>query len=765
MYIKSIHIESFGMLNDFDLDLSKGLNVIEGKNESGKSTLSSFIKFIFYGLSAKKDDSGITERQKYISWKTGKAAGSLTLVSDREYVIEREVFSFGDQTSKLTEKVKIYDRETLEIIKREGAEPGEIFFGMPEEIFENTSYVGQLVDARINAVGLSEAIENMLMSGDENVNAQKALAKLEKLRTSLRYTKGQGGKLFELEREKARLEENLSEAKIKAADVIELETAVFEIETAIKAKEAAYKDYGDVIDAYKKIQAERRLSEVRRYAAEIDRIDEKISEYNKYGNITDKEIEIQKLSAAIDNIDDRLFTLRSKMSELETSIPKMDEEDIKKARAEVIEAEECAAKKGGKMAVGVIFLILMVACIAATLYIPTLYPKIFESPIMFNTIGMVCAGICAIIGALSITGSVKRSNRLKAILENWEVESEAKLEGRVENAIRISKTREDPSSEYCATASSLEKTKQERIETNTRLTELCTLFCDPDDDYTVMSANATAVAERYAAELGTLKETRKELFGKYSVLSYVIGDDGGESIDKAYEQVIDTEAGRKAEKMTEADFAECEKQYGFIEATLPKLREQRSDKNSKLAIIRAATVEPSVVSAQLDSVVSEYESATKQLAAVILSIETIKQAQNNIRQSFLPRVSSKSGKMLCNFSGGKYDSVSLDNSFSVNYENNGRVNNTALLSCGTKDIVYVAVRLSLLDVLFGEKIPPCIYDESFARVDEDRLSSVIDILSAGIVQQSILFTCRSLEGEIAEKTGNANVIRLNTVNE
>ncbi|MGN1082941.1 MAG: ATP-binding protein, partial [Candidatus Avispirillum sp.] len=51
MYIKKIHIDSFGPLRDKELELCDGLNIIEGENESGKSTVAMFIKFMLYGLS------------------------------------------------------------------------------------------------------------------------------------------------------------------------------------------------------------------------------------------------------------------------------------------------------------------------------------------------------------------------------------------------------------------------------------------------------------------------------------------------------------------------------------------------------------------------------------------------------------------------------------------------------------------------------------------------------------------------------------------
>ena len=43
MKIERISIVSFGRLTDFDLTLSDGINVLEGANESGKSTIAAFI--------------------------------------------------------------------------------------------------------------------------------------------------------------------------------------------------------------------------------------------------------------------------------------------------------------------------------------------------------------------------------------------------------------------------------------------------------------------------------------------------------------------------------------------------------------------------------------------------------------------------------------------------------------------------------------------------------------------------------------------------
>lgn len=57
MKLVSLHIDNFGKFNNFDLDFNDGLNQFVKDNGWGKSTLTAFIKVMFYGFdnSAKRD--------------------------------------------------------------------------------------------------------------------------------------------------------------------------------------------------------------------------------------------------------------------------------------------------------------------------------------------------------------------------------------------------------------------------------------------------------------------------------------------------------------------------------------------------------------------------------------------------------------------------------------------------------------------------------------------------------------------------------------
>ena len=150
MIIESISIRHFGMLHDCELRMGKGLNVIEGSNESGKSTLAAFIRFMLYGFTDTDDRDRLPgepdERHRRISWQSGTAEGSMVVFANgKHYRIER--YSAlntiaGQEVS--TDRGSIMDLETGAVVSRKSA--GEYFFAISPEVFCNTAYIGQLAD-------------------------------------------------------------------------------------------------------------------------------------------------------------------------------------------------------------------------------------------------------------------------------------------------------------------------------------------------------------------------------------------------------------------------------------------------------------------------------------------------------------------------------------------------------------------------------------------------------------------------------------------
>ena len=92
MTIDKISIDSFGKLSNLEIMPASGLNIIYAPNESGKSTLLSFIKFVFYGTRQKKVKGDMTFKEKYMPWSGLPMSGSIEFTHNgKKYIIYRKL--------------------------------------------------------------------------------------------------------------------------------------------------------------------------------------------------------------------------------------------------------------------------------------------------------------------------------------------------------------------------------------------------------------------------------------------------------------------------------------------------------------------------------------------------------------------------------------------------------------------------------------------------------------------------------------------------
>lgn len=141
MIIKKIYIENFGKLSKVEMTFDKGLNEIFKENGWGKSTISAFIKAMFYSMPAKKKGYELNfDRVRYNPWQGGKFGGYLEFESkDGNFRITR---FFGN-----TPEGDFYELTNLKTNTTEDKEQevlGEKLFGLGRESFEVTAFFPQL---------------------------------------------------------------------------------------------------------------------------------------------------------------------------------------------------------------------------------------------------------------------------------------------------------------------------------------------------------------------------------------------------------------------------------------------------------------------------------------------------------------------------------------------------------------------------------------------------------------------------------------------
>ena len=181
MTIHHIHIVHFGMLSDFSLKLEKNLHIIEGENETGKSTISAFIRFMLYGL----DIKDVASCNRSINRQSGTAEGEMTVdVKAGRFRVERKCVKTGTKDKPLfSDTCRIVNVATGEV--EDNASPGELWLGFPRSIFRRLACFGQMTQSRVDTSSMRESIENLVFSGDEKINIKNATAHLAEERDRL----------------------------------------------------------------------------------------------------------------------------------------------------------------------------------------------------------------------------------------------------------------------------------------------------------------------------------------------------------------------------------------------------------------------------------------------------------------------------------------------------------------------------------------------------------------------------------------------------
>lgn len=182
MKIKKLKINSFGKLENTEIEFSDNINIISGKNESGKSTLLKFIVSMFYGISKNKNGKTIPDFDKYKPWEKDEYSGKLTYTLDNnnnEYEIYRE-FKKKMPT--------IYDKDKNDVTKQYGIDKSKesLFFyeqtGITEDNFL-ASCVSEQENVKLSNTmknNIIQRLSNIVSTGSETTSYKKAIEKLNK---------------------------------------------------------------------------------------------------------------------------------------------------------------------------------------------------------------------------------------------------------------------------------------------------------------------------------------------------------------------------------------------------------------------------------------------------------------------------------------------------------------------------------------------------------------------------------------------------------
>ena len=181
MEIKQLKINSYGKLKNKELNFKNGINLVEGKNESGKSTIFHFIVNSFYGISKNKKGKEYSDFEKYKPWGEEEFSGKIVYELDNGESFE--VFrDFKKKNPKIFNENKEDISKQFNIDKNKG---NEFFYEqtkVDESLFLSTLVVNQqevkLEKTEQNM--LVQKIANLVGTGEDNVSYQRAIDRINR---------------------------------------------------------------------------------------------------------------------------------------------------------------------------------------------------------------------------------------------------------------------------------------------------------------------------------------------------------------------------------------------------------------------------------------------------------------------------------------------------------------------------------------------------------------------------------------------------------
>ena len=769
MKIIEINIIQFGKFKDRVFKLEDGFNVVKGENESGKSTLLAFIKFALYGVGRKNPSVAVGERERAISWNVGIAAGSLTVsdVDGKRYRIER----VGRESAKgsYSDRVRIIDLENGEEVF-ENEIPGEHFLGIDAQAYDSMCNIKQLEAVAIGSDAIKGVIDNLLSSGDENMNIQSAIKALDVERRRLLHTNGKGGLVYDSTMKLEKLKSEHKGAIISENERVKNQGELEGVEIALAKAKDEFDVAQRMCDFHDDVLRLEKFDTLKEYMDEAEALAEKSKQLDEKATFDlsranyDFAARIRALAASLERSKSALEAASEEYQACEAAYAKQcgaDQKDF----GEIIDEfgtpsaaiTHLASKK--KKRTNSALSLTVFSVIGAVLLIFAVVLAL----VLSNVAGATTVGFIALVLLILAGGSYKKFSRAKAEIssfmqkmgEGFCPKDEAKIlsslevfyngigeRARLSNAKESAKFRMGIATESHITERSSVLDTVSELDSSKSDSELCEYLLSLADKINEYLKKRGELDSEIRENQALTRALRSELerFSERDIRAKINPEMVEKIKDIPFEKL---KADRDAALYKTNQFNQYK---ASIERNISSVSNKRS----------ASDIFPEIVEEK------ERLSALKlRLDAIRLASETISGASTALKSSVTPRIRERAEENLATVTDGKYSELYIDDNMGLSIFADGATRPIDSLSKGSLDAAYFSVRLALLQTLLAEKEPPLYMDETLSQLDDNRARNAIKVLDGYSKHaQCVLFTCQARDLELAKEISSINLIEL-----
>lgn len=689
MKIKNIKVNAYGNIENKDINLEEGINIIHGANESGKSTLLNYIISIFYGISRNKDGKVLSDYEKYKPWNSNEFSGRISykLENGEKYEIFRD---FNKKNPKIyNDKLEdISDR--FETDKKDGSKFFIEQMGIDKQMYLST-VVSTQEEVRLdekNQNMLIQKIANLAGTGEDNVSYKKALIKLqEKIRDEIGTNKTSQKPINIIEKEIVEINNKIVETEKYRNRKYEIDAEKEQILSELKELEQQKQILQELQNSMKSEEETKNRLEIR----EKNRKDNiaKINELTNQKNTINAESE--RVQSAKNHLQDIIKGHKENIEKLNSEMEKIANEK-----------EETQEKEKPSILFIVITVVLAIALICSIILIKN-----------YIVSGILGVALIANIVFYVINKNKQKVNKAK-LREKINQEKQYKRE-------KLENQKQQIIANVNTTEKELEKQEEEEKQVNSELSML-------KGQIILLEKNNEKITEEIEQDNKAIKEesnkNKQQIIEKYkdkNINDLLYINDYQNYISKIEETINNNRIRIKG----------LEIEYNTIVPQLDEmvvLEEKREADKEKLAELR-----------EKESIIN-------------IAIENLMDAYEEMKTTITPKFTKNLSESIQKISSNKYNKVTINDENGMIIENNrGEYVEAIKLSTGTIDQLYLALRLSMIDELSKENLP-IILDESFAYSDNNRLKNMLQYLTSDLNNhQTIIFTCTDREQKMLEE--------------
>lgn len=217
---------------------------------------------------------------------------------------------------------------------------------------------------------------------------------------------------------------------------------------------------------------------------------------------------------------------------------------------------------------------------------------------------------------------------------------------------------------------------------------------------------------------------------------------------------------RLAQELHQAQTQLLQAQMSDADDTVTHLQQQIAQVQGRLDAGRDAQA----LGDQISRLEEELVRQQAEYDALRLSLDALQAANTTLQNRFSPELGRRAAEIFADMTGSTWSHILLDREFHLSAESGSDPTRRSvqLLSAGTADQLYLAVRLAICEMILPpEQNPPLILDDALLTFDDARLSTTLNYLTRlGAQRQILLFTCQGREAALLRGRPGVHITNL-----